>query len=53
MEIDPLLTAVAELGALVGVPTPAIDTVLGLVRLRARVAGLYPWAPAEGAKSQQ
>jgi len=44
MEIDALVTAVAELGALVGVPTPAIDLVLGLVRLRARVAGLYPWA---------
>ncbi|HEX7007113.1 MAG TPA: 2-dehydropantoate 2-reductase [Alphaproteobacteria bacterium] len=46
MEIDALLTAVAELGTLVGVPTPAIDIVLALVRLRARVAGLYPWAPA-------
>jgi 2-dehydropantoate 2-reductase len=53
MEIDPLVAAVGELGALVGVPTPAIDTVLGLVRLRARVAGLYPWAPAENAKSRQ
>ena len=47
MEIDPLLTAVGELGVLTGVPTPAIDTVLGLVRLRARVAGLYPWAAAK------
>src|SRR5690606_27589612 len=44
MEIDPLLAAVAELGALAGVPTPAIDNVLALIRLRARVAGLYPWA---------
>ena len=41
LEIDALVTAVAELGALVGLPTPSIDTVLGLVRLRARVSGLY------------
>jgi 2-dehydropantoate 2-reductase len=47
MEIDPLLTAVAELGMLTGVATPAIDTVLALVRLRARVAGLYPWVAPE------
>jgi 2-dehydropantoate 2-reductase len=42
MEIDALVTAVQELGHLTGVPTPTIDTVLALVRLRARVAGLYP-----------
>lgn len=54
MEIDPLLTAVGELGVLVGVPTPTIDAVLALVRLRARVAGLYPWATdAENTKSFQ
>jgi len=41
MEIDALVTAVAEMGRLVEVPTPAIDTVLALVRLRARVAGCY------------
>jgi 2-dehydropantoate 2-reductase len=41
MEIDALVTAVQEMGGLVGVPTPTIDTVLALVRLRARVAGLY------------
>jgi 2-dehydropantoate 2-reductase len=41
MEIDALVASVQELGALVGVPTPTIDTVLSLVRLRARVAGLY------------
>lgn len=38
MEIDALVTAVSEMGRLVDVPTPTIDTVLGLVRLRARVA---------------
>lgn len=42
MEIDALVTAVQEMGKLVGVPTPAIDTVLALVRLRARMAGVYP-----------
>jgi 2-dehydropantoate 2-reductase len=41
MEIDALVAAVAELGRLTGMPTPGIDTVLALVRLRARVAGLY------------
>jgi 2-dehydropantoate 2-reductase len=41
MEIDPMVTAVAELGDLVGVDTPMIDTILALVRLRARVAGCY------------
>lgn len=42
MEIDALVGSVAELGRLTGMPTPAIDTVLALVRLRAREAGLYP-----------
>jgi 2-dehydropantoate 2-reductase len=40
MEIDALVGSVAELGRLTGTPTPAIDTVLALVRLRARMAGL-------------
>ncbi|MDE3121094.1 MAG: 2-dehydropantoate 2-reductase [Paracoccaceae bacterium] len=42
MEIDALVTAVQELGRLTKTPTPTIDAVLALVRLRARVAGLYP-----------
>ena len=41
MEIDAIVGAVAELGRIVGVPTPTIDTVLGLVRQRARIAGCY------------
>ncbi len=41
MEIDALIGAVAEMGRLVDVPTPTIDAVLALVRLRARVAGCY------------
>ncbi len=42
MEIDPIVTAVQELGRLAGVKTPVIDVVLALVQERARVAGLYP-----------
>lgn len=42
MEIDALVTAVQELGRLTGVPTPAIDMVLALVRQRALIAGCYP-----------
>jgi 2-dehydropantoate 2-reductase len=42
LEIDAIVTAVHEIGAKVGVATPNIDTVLGLVRLMARTRGLYP-----------
>jgi 2-dehydropantoate 2-reductase len=42
LEIDALLTAVHEIGASVGEPTPQIDALLGLVRLQARTRGLYP-----------
>ncbi|TVQ52132.1 MAG: 2-dehydropantoate 2-reductase [Rhodobacteraceae bacterium] len=41
MEIDALVTAVAELGRAADVPTPAIDMVLALVQARARAAGCY------------
>jgi len=41
MEIDALVTAVAELGDLAGIDTPAIDAVLALVIQRARLAGCY------------
>jgi len=41
MEIDALVASVQELGRVTGVPTPTIDAVLGLIRLRARTAGLY------------
>jgi 2-dehydropantoate 2-reductase len=40
MEIDALVASVAELGRMVEVPTPTIDAVLALVKLRARVAGV-------------
>ena len=41
LEIDALLTAVHEIGAVVGEPTPQIDALLGLARLQARTRGLY------------
>ncbi len=41
MEIDAVVTAVQEMGRLVDEPTPTIDSVLALIRQRARVAGTY------------
>ena len=41
MEIDALVAAVSEMGKLVEIHTPTIDTVLALVRQRARLAGCY------------
>jgi len=41
MEIDALLGSVQELGRVTEMSTPTIDTVLALVTLRARTAGLY------------
>jgi len=41
MEIDALVSSVQELGRLTNTPTPTIDTVLALVQLRAKTAGLY------------
>ena len=41
MEIDALVASVQELGKITQTPTPIRDTVLGLVRLRARTANLY------------
>ena len=37
LEIDALVETVAEMGRLVDIPTPTIDVVLSLVRLRARM----------------
>jgi 2-dehydropantoate 2-reductase len=42
LELDAMVTVVRELAAKVAVPTPNIDTLLGVTRLRARVLGLYP-----------
>lgn len=44
MELDALVTVVTEMARLVGVATPTIDMVLGLVRCRAIEAGCYPAA---------
>lgn len=41
MEIDALVTVVAELGRIVEEPTPAIDMVLALIQQKAELAGLY------------
>ncbi|WP_375258619.1 ketopantoate reductase C-terminal domain-containing protein, partial [Citreimonas sp.] len=41
MEIDALVGSVQELGRLTDTPTPTIDTVLALVKLRGRMAGCY------------
>ena len=41
VELDALVTAVKELGALTAVPTPYTDALLGLARLQARIRGLY------------
>jgi 2-dehydropantoate 2-reductase len=41
LEIDALVTAVQEVGCLINVATPTIDTVLALVQERGRQAGLY------------
>ena len=42
VEIDVLLSAPREIGAVVGVPTPFMDALLGLARLHAQTLGLYP-----------
>jgi 2-dehydropantoate 2-reductase len=47
LEIDALVTAVQELGRIVGVDTPTIDTVLGLVCLLGRSQDLYPTYPGQ------
>jgi 2-dehydropantoate 2-reductase len=41
VELDPVVGAVAELARLRNVKTPVLDVVLGLARLRARLAGCY------------
>ncbi|MGE8364620.1 2-dehydropantoate 2-reductase [Cupriavidus sp.] len=41
LEIDALVASVREIGEHVGIATPNIDALLGLVRLHAQVRGLY------------
>ncbi len=45
LEIDALLTAVQEMGRMVGVDTPHIDSVLALVQQLGRTLALYPTFP--------
>lgn len=42
MEIDNILRIVQDFARQSGVPTPTLDVVIGLVILRARLAGCYP-----------
>lgn len=42
MEIDTMLRIVQDFGRQASVPTPTLDVVIGLVVLRARLAGGYP-----------
>jgi 2-dehydropantoate 2-reductase len=42
VEIDALLSTVREIGTVVGIATPRLDTLLGLARLHARTHRLYP-----------
>ena len=45
LEIDALLTSVQEMGRLVGVETPYIDVVLGLIQQLGRSLKIYPTFP--------
>lgn len=42
VELDALVGAVREMGAMCGIATPFTDALLGLARLRAQQLGLYP-----------
>lgn len=44
VEIDALLTVLHDIGLMVSIPTPFIDSVLGLARLRAEELGLFAQA---------
>ena len=48
LEIDALLSAVCEVGRRLAMPTPHLDSLLGMMRLMARTRGLYPEAGPEG-----
>lgn len=41
MEVDALYTVPLELARMAGVPTPTLDLLVGLIKVRARAAGLY------------
>jgi 2-dehydropantoate 2-reductase len=41
LELDPIVGAVREMGEMVGIATPTIDTVYALARKKAEIKGLY------------
>ena len=51
MEIDALVTAVQEMGTIVGISTPNLDAVLALVQQLAGIQGLYPTYPEDTPRS--
>jgi 2-dehydropantoate 2-reductase len=53
IELDALLTAVQEIGRMVDVDTPYIDTVLALTQQMGRVAGVYPVFPDQTPESDE
>jgi 2-dehydropantoate 2-reductase len=53
MEIDALVSAVQEMGRLVGIDTPYIDSVLGLIQQRAKMLGLYPTFPGPDGETDE
>ncbi len=52
IELDALLTVVQEIGRLVNVDTPIIDTVLALTQQMGRVAKVYPTFPEPTAEDE-
>ncbi|MFM8769913.1 MAG: hypothetical protein ACKOD9_19875 [Rubrivivax sp.] len=46
--MDALLSAVCEVGRRLSIPTPHLDSLLGMTRLMGRTRGLYPEAGPEG-----
>jgi 2-dehydropantoate 2-reductase len=42
MEIEALYGVPLELARLAGVPTPMLDVLVGLIKVKARSRGLYP-----------
>ncbi len=52
MEIDTLLIIVQDFARQSGVPVPVLDTIIALVRLRARTAGCYPGDSAAGIEGE-
>jgi 2-dehydropantoate 2-reductase len=52
IELDALLTAVQEMGQIIGIETPTIGIILSLTRQMGRVAGVYPVFPEREVKCE-